>query len=231
MKVLKFGGTSVGSVQSIEKLIGIVRQSGERIIVVSAFSGVTDMLIRAVNLAASSGDFRDTLESLKTRHFDAARTLISSASNRSDSLHEAKFHIASMMEEIENLLTGISLLHEKTPRTMDLAMSYGERLSAYIITKAFTARGMPAEFVDAREIVRTDDQFGAAHYLEQESRELIRTRLVNNASIAVVTGFIGATDSGITTTLGRGGSDLTAGILGAALDAEKFRFGLMLMGF
>lgn len=223
MKVLKFGGTSVGSVASIEKLIDIVHQSGERIIVVSAFSGVTDMLISAVNRAELSGDYTDTLESLKIRHFGAARSLISSDSNAPDSLYQADRYIASMMGEIENLLKGISLLHEKTARTMDLVMSYGERLSANIIAKAFTARGIAAEFVDAREIIRTDDQFGSAHYLEQDSRELIQTRLMNNSCIAVVTGFIGSTDSGITTTLGRGGSDLTAGILGAALDADEIQ--------
>jgi len=223
MKVLKFGGTSVGSVQSIEKLIGIVRQSGERIIVVSAFSGVTDMLIKAVNQAASSGDFWDTLESLKTRHLESARSLITAASNHQENLAEVEQHVITKMGEIEKLLTGISLLHEKTARTLDLAMSYGERLSAYIIAKAFAVRGMPAEFVDAREIIRTDDQFGSAHYFEQESRELIRARLLNNTFISVVTGFIGATDTGITTTLGRGGSDLTAGILGAALDAEEIQ--------
>ena len=223
MKVLKFGGTSVGSVESIEKLIDIVHQSGERIIVVSAFSGVTDMLISAVNRAALSGDYTDLLESLKIRHFGAARSLISSDSNAPDSLYQADCYIDSMMGEIENLLKGISLLHEKTARTMDLVMSYGERLSANIIAKAFTARGIAAEFVDAREIIRTDDQFGSAHYLEQDSRELIQARLMNNSCIAVVTGFIGSTDSGITTTLGRGGSDLTAGILGAALDADEIQ--------
>lgn len=223
MKVLKFGGTSVGSVQAIEKLIGIVQHSGERIIVVSAFSGITDTLIKAVNLAVSSGDFLETLESLKNRHLETARSLIPEIFNRADVLQETAQYITSMIKELEKLLTGVSLLHEKTARTLDLALSYGERLSAFIIAKAFAARGQHAEFVDAREIIRTDDQFGSAHYLEQESRELIRARLSERTTIAVVTGFIGATESGITTTLGRGGSDLTAGILGAALDAEEIQ--------
>jgi aspartokinase/homoserine dehydrogenase 1 len=216
MKVLKFGGTSVGSVDAIKKLIEIVRNSGEKLVVVSAFSGVTDKLIEAARLAENQRDYVKTVTDLRDRHIQTASSLLEAGS-----LQAEIAHIDRNFDEIKNLLFGIALLRDLSKRTLDLVMSFGERLSASIIAMAFSSSGIDAQFVDARDLIRTDSAFGSARYLEKETCARIVERLKNPTNVHVITGFIGSTADGLTTTLGRGGSDLTAGILGACLDVEE----------
>lgn len=219
MKVVKFGGTSVGTPEAIDRLIGIVDASGFRIVVVSAFSGVTDSLVKAARHAlAGDASHRTAMAELKTRHMDMAGALIpESAHARLNPVLDAIF------SELEGVLLGISLLHELSPRALDLVMSFGERLSSTIIAEAFVSRGISAEAVDSRAFIKTDDNFGQARYLEAETKEAVLRCLAAPERIQVVTGFIGSTLEGVTTTLGRGGSDFTAGILGASLGADEIQ--------
>ncbi|MFZ2780842.1 MAG: bifunctional aspartate kinase/homoserine dehydrogenase I [Rectinemataceae bacterium] len=230
MKIMKFGGTSVGSPESVRRLVALVEAEGERIVVVSAFSGVTDSLIRSARQAEAGGDkVAELVSALKKRHSDMAQALV-----LTPILPGTLAFLEACFRELEGLLLGIGLLHELTPRALDLVMSFGERMSARIIADAFVSMGKPARAVDARRIIRTDDVFGSAHFLEPETFEAVKAELAAATSadpttpaepkeICVVTGFIGSTQEGVTTTLGRGGSDFTAGILGAALGADEIQ--------
>jgi len=218
MKVLKFGGTSVGSPEAVHALVDIVQRSGERIVVVSAFSGVTDSLLQAARLASEGREWQDTFQAISERHHSMIAALLQS------SLEEkARAGTQALLDEVSSLLLGISLIHDLSPRTLDLVASYGERLSAGILSLVLTQAGVEAEAVDARQLIITDDKFGAAHWIESETLPRVRSFFANFSRTAVVTGFIASTVDGITTTLGRGGSDYTAGILGACLDAEEIQ--------
>lgn len=221
MKVLKFGGSSVANPQRIESVIDIVRPSWEEgtvsAIVVSAFGGVTDMLIRASSAALSGADeFRVILNEITARHLDAVRALIS-MQRQSGILAQTKV----VLNELEDVLHGIYLVKERTPRTLDFIMSFGERLSAYLIAEAFRDKGFPADYVDARELVKTDDHFGSAKVNFNTTDALIAKHWSQSKSLHIITGFIGSSDSGETTTLGRSGSDYTAAIFAAALKATS----------
>ncbi len=220
MRVLKFGGTSVGTPETIQSLLQILRgyyQRGERFTVVfSAFSKVTDTLIESAT-KAGKGDqsYLDVFEKLRTRHLDAIEQLLEPA-NRPP----VQAQIAANFEALGNVLQGIFLLHEVSPRSLDFVVSFGERNSALIIAHAMQQAGIPTRFLDARTVIRTDAQFGNAKVDFDETNRLIREHYDGHPQVQAVTGFIGSTDEGLTTTLGRGGSDYTAAILGAALDAE-----------
>lgn len=221
MLVLKFGGTSVGSPQAIRKLISVVTDAEHagrvRVVVVSAFSGVTDALIAAAK-AAESGDpaWADKAAAMKARHLEAARELCSSAD-----LGEVESYVESCFAELDKVLKGVFALGELSARTLDLAMSFGERLSAFVVSRAFRAAGEDAGYLDAREVVRTDDQYGSARCLREASYPLVREAVEARPGLLVATGFIGSTEDGKTTTLGRGGSDLSAALIGAALGARE----------
>lgn len=221
MKVLKFGGTSVGTPEIIQGLLQILKdyyQRGDTFCVVfSAFSKVTDTLIEMAT-KAGKGDIQylDILDTVRTRHFLAIEQLLEPA-NRPP----VEAHIANNFEALGNVLQGIFLLHEVSPRSLDFVVSFGERNSAFIIAHAMRQAGIPTEFLDAREVVRTDAHFGSAYVDFEESNRRIREHFAAHMQVQAVTGFIGSTADGITTTLGRGGSDYTAAILGAALDAES----------
>jgi aspartokinase/homoserine dehydrogenase 1 len=223
MKVLKFGGTSVGSPATIKALIAILsdyHQRGDQFTVVfSAFSKVTDTLIEMAN-RASRGDktYRDLLDQVQQRHFDALTALI-----RPDYPNRpgVEAHLAQNFNALGNVLQGIFLLHEVSPRSLDFVVSFGERNSAFLVAHAMQQAGIPTAFLDARDVVRTDAHFGSAKVDFEETNRLVRAHYSTHAGVVQsVTGFIGSTADGITTTLGRGGSDYTAAILGAALDAE-----------
>jgi aspartokinase/homoserine dehydrogenase 1 len=186
-------------------------------IVFSAFGGVTDMLIKLSNLAlAGDQDYKVELEQLEKRHLDAVRDLIG-VQRQSSFLAQVKF----MINELDDILHGVYLVKERTPRTVDYIMSFGERLSAYIISEAFCDRGIAAEFLDARTIVRTDNHFGHAKVDFETTNLLIRNHFGSHPDLQIVTGFIGTSESGETTTLGRSGSDYTAAILAGALQASS----------
>lgn len=220
MKVLKFGGSSVASPERIRGIIKILKgyyARGEQFTVVfSAFSGVTDALLEMAKLAAK-GDavYAEKFEIFSKRHFEAARELLN------DEWYEIVApQLAENHEVLKNLLHGVFLLREASPRTLDYVVSFGERNAAFIIAHAFRQNGIPAAYLDARSIVRTDDNFGSAKVDFKATNANVATFYNQHPEVQVVTGFIGATQDGLTTTLGRGGSDYTAAILAAALSAK-----------
>ena len=164
MKILKFGGSSVGSPERIQSIVGLVTDSnryqpGEvRGGVVSAFQGVTDTLIELAHQASKGNEgYKLTLQQLEKRHLEAIEALVP-VNRRSGVLASAKV----TLNELGDLLQGITLVSECSPRTLDLIMSFGERLSAFIVSEAFISRGIEAEMLDAREIIWTNEAFGNA---------------------------------------------------------------------
>ena len=220
MKILKFGGTSVGTPDAIGGLLLILKdyyRRGERFAVVfSAFSRVTDALI---DMAARAGKgdrhYLDLFEKVRERHFAAIEQLLDPARRP-----PAEAQIAANFEALGNVLQGIFLLHEVSPRSLDFVASFGERNSAFIIAHAMRQAGIPADFLDTRNLIKTDAHFGSAKVDFEETNRRIAEYFAAHPQVQAATGFIGSTPDNITTTLGRGGSDYTAAILGAALDAE-----------
>ena len=220
MRVMKFGGSSIADSGRIRSIIEIVIKENQRspvlAVVVSAFGGTTDLLLKAGRGALQKDEgYLKILNHLKEKHFAIIETLISPESN---SLIEEVDHRFS---ELSAVLKGIFLIGELTGRSRDLLMSFGERLSAFIIAAAMNQVGIDARFLDARNIIVTDGSFGGAQVLREKTDTQIRNYFEQNADLQIVTGFIAATTDGETTTLGRGGSDYTAAILSAALSVEK----------
>ena len=220
MRILKFGGSSVGTPDTIKAVLQILRdyyQRGERFAAVfSAFSKVTDTLIEMAQRAGKGDEqYLELFEKVRQRHQEAIEQLIDPANRPA-----VEATIKVNFEALGNVLQGIFLLHEVSPRSLDFVVSFGERNSALIIAHAMPSAGIPAQFLDARSIIRTDDQFGGAKVEFEETNRLIRTHFDKHPQVQVITGFIGSTDEGLTTTLGRGGSDYTAAIIGAALGVE-----------
>jgi aspartokinase/homoserine dehydrogenase 1 len=218
MNILKFGGSSVGTPERILQVITIIKQRlpGNLAVVFSAFGGVTDQLIHCSQLALSGNlEYQAELSRLSERHLSVVRELIP-VSRQSGILAQVKIQFNAL----EDVLHGVYLVKERTTRTLDYIMSFGERISAYIISEAMNEQGIEAEFLDARQIIRTDDQFGAA----QVDFEITSKRIIEHFStrqkIQAVTGFIASSETGETTTLGRSGSDYTAAILAGTLKAE-----------
>ncbi|HEY9005533.1 bifunctional aspartate kinase/homoserine dehydrogenase I [Ohtaekwangia sp.] len=218
MKILKFGGSSVATPARIQSVVEIVKPylKGDVAVVFSAFGGVTDVLISISKLALESNlEYKVKLAELEKRHLEAVRELIG-VQKQSSILAQVKF----MINELEDVLHGVFLVKERTPRTLDYVMSFGERLSAYIIAEAFKDRGVAAEFLDARKVVRTDGHFGYAKVDFETTNKLIADYFRNHTDLQVITGFIGTSETGETTTLGRSGSDYTAAIFAGALHAS-----------
>ncbi|MBI1226173.1 MAG: bifunctional aspartate kinase/homoserine dehydrogenase I [Bacteroidetes bacterium] len=221
MKVLKFGGSSVGTPERIKGLINILKEyhvRGDQFTVVfSAFSGVTDSLLEMSSKAAIGDEgWKEAFEKFAKRHQDAITELVSGME---------KAQIASEMERshasLSNMLNGVFLVREASPRTMDYVVSFGERSSAFIIAAAMRQAGIPASFLDARKVIRTNDAFQNAKVDFAVTNQFVKDFYAENTDVQVVTGFIGSTAEGLTTTLGRGGSDYTAAIIAAGLDAEN----------
>jgi aspartokinase/homoserine dehydrogenase 1 len=225
MKILKFGGTSVGSLEWIHRILEISKSRNLKkegaVIVVSAFSGITDSLINIARKAASGETVEEKFGEIEARHKDAACHFLKAAERKA-----AIADIVVLLTELKRILEGIALLGELSVRTLDLVMSFGERLSATIIARIFCANGMEAAFLDTRTLIVTNDRFGNAQYIPPQTYDNIRSFFKGHAQKAkaalyIATGFIAATKEGQTTTLGRGGSDLTAAIFGAALEVEE----------
>jgi bifunctional aspartokinase / homoserine dehydrogenase 1 len=217
MKILKFGGSSVATPARIQAVIDILKPylAGEVAIVFSAFGGVTDLLIQISKLALEgNAEYKQKLEQLQKRHLDAVRELIG-VQKQSSILAQVKIKI----NELEDVLHGVYLVRERTPRTLDYIMSFGERLSAYIIAEVMKDKGIPAEYLDARNVIRTDDHFGYARVDFTITNKLISEYFKHHQEVQVITGFIATSESGETTTLGRSGSDYTAAIFAGALHA------------
>ncbi len=221
-RVYKFGGTSVSTAERIRTVIGLVAAepaSIRRVVVVSAFGGVTDELIGAMDAALSrSGSHADRLEALRLRHDQTMRALVSR-----DAVEPLRIELGHLFRDLGELMDGIYLLRECTPRTRDAIVGVGERASAPIVAAAMNAAGLPAVALDARSMIRTDDAFGEANVDFATTATLTRQAYdaVPEGEVAVVTGFIASTESGVQTTLGRSGSDYTATIMGGVLAAEK----------
>ena len=218
MKVLKFGGSSLADGERIRSVAEVVAEAAraDRVaVVLSAMKGVTDQLIAAARAAEAGTDgFKPILETIRGRHFDAVRFLFRPADQA------AVFTpLALMCNELEEILHGVELIRECSPRTLDLVMSFGERLSCQLSAAYMRASGMDAVLVDAREMIVTDDHFGSALVDFDRTYRRIEERLSAVKGTAVITGFIGATDKGVTTTIGRNGSDYTASIIGAGARA------------
>ncbi len=217
MKVLKFGGSSVATPARVQSVIEIVKPylTSDVTVVFSAFGGVTDVLIQISTLALEGNlEYKSQLVTLENRHLDAVRALIK-VQKQSSILAQVKF----MMNELEDVLHGIYLVKERTPRTLDYVMSFGERLSTYIIAEAFKDSGIAADFLDARLVIRTDNQYGHAKVDFEATTKLIREHYTHHTNLQLVTGFVATSFSGETTTLGRSGSDYTAAILAGSLQA------------
>jgi bifunctional aspartokinase / homoserine dehydrogenase 1 len=223
--VMKFGGTSVGSAERISGAARLAVDAAERghqvVVVTSAMSKVTDLLVEAAQ-SASTGKWDSTIrQQLFNRHREAADIL--TAGNSADR-ERVIAQIEGQLERFEKLCFGLSMVHELTPRLLDAISGTGELLAAPLVAAAIRAAGRESSPVPATELIVTTDQFGGAEPLAEptETKTSVRLRpLVDRGEIPVVTGFIGATADGVLTTLGRGGSDYSASILGAALNADE----------
>jgi aspartokinase/homoserine dehydrogenase 1 len=221
MNVLKFGGSSVASAERINNIVSIVKpriDAGEKMtIVFSAFGGITDMLIEMSELASQGKDKYIALyHQFKDRHNTAAKELLSP--EKFAAFSEA---IDENHETLRDLLKGIFLVREASPRTMDYVLSFGERNANFIIAEAMKERGINAAFLDARKIIKTNKDFGAAKVNFTLTDSAVQEYYQEHGDkIQIVTGFIGSDTGGLTTTLGRGGSDYTAAILAGALGAD-----------
>jgi aspartate kinase len=219
--VMKFGGTSVEDPSAITRTAGIV--SGrlalgkQPVVVVSALAKVTDQLLRAA-AAAACGDRTGALaisSRLRCRHRDTAAAVVKDSAALV-TLIDQKF------DSLDEILRGLAAILELTPRISDLVVSYGERISSRIVSAAFRERGIDAAHVDARDVIITDSQFQKAipqdGIIDKRAAEKVRP-LVDQGKVPVMGGFIASNEEGITTTLGRGGSDFTGALVGGALNA------------
>ena len=221
MKVLKFGGSSVGTPDRIRGIVAILKSYADRgdhfTVVFSAFGGVTDTLITMGDLAAKGDEsYYEHFLAFSKRHLDAARDLL-----QEPYLSEVLSGLENNHEVLKNLLYGIFLVREASTRTMDYVISFGERNSAFIIAHTLQQAGLNASYLDARKIISTDKNFGNAKVDLALTYGKIKKQYTQTSDIQVVTGFIAAAKGGLTTTLGRGGSDYTAALIAAGLDADS----------
>lgn len=221
MKVLKFGGTSVANAQNIKLVLDIVQQKSKDdklIVAVSAFSGVTDLLLSAAQKAASKDDsYREVVLQIEKKHLEAIKELIPT-NEQAALLHYCKKNISLL----ETLLDGCYLLGELTNRTSDMIVSFGELLSSYIIAEAMKQKVANCNFKDSRELIKTNNNFGKAEvHFEITNKTICNYFLENTTQVTIIPGFIASSMTNNTTTLGRGGSDYTAAIVAAALNVEE----------
>lgn len=219
MKVLKFGGTSVGTVESLKAVLSIVKKSYDAkekpLVVLSAMSGVTNLLTQLAEDAAEGKSFSDGLKSLEDKHFTVVKELLA-VKYQNPVFTKLKL----FFNEIEDLLQGIFALKELSNQSKDLILSYGERCSNYMVSKVMEQYIPETLFVDASHYVKTDSNFGNAHLNEMLTEQLVKSLYITHRDkLLFVTGFIGSNENGRITTLGRGGSDYTAAIFGSILDA------------
>ncbi|MGI8788802.1 MAG: bifunctional aspartate kinase/homoserine dehydrogenase I [Pyrinomonadaceae bacterium] len=221
MKVLKFGGSSVGDAKSCAKVVGIIENAIEEnacVVVLSAIQGATDALIE-IGRAAERGDenFREQIKIVADKHFAVVRELLPDSHQNSIS-----GFLKERLSELENICEGVFLLGELTPRTLDRIVSFGETMSSNIIAAKLNSLAIENIWKDSREIIRTDSNFTFAAVDFAATNEKIREFFAanRNAKLFILPGFVAANADGATTTLGRGGSDYTAAILAAALNAD-----------
>lgn len=221
MKVLKFGGSSVAKPDRIRGIIEILKdlyRNGEKFTVVfSAFGGVTDSLINMSGHAAKGDDqYLELFDAFRERHIEAAKDLLNN-----EYFDKVFPQLEKNHEVLKNLLYGIFLVREASDRTMDYVLSFGERNSSFIIAHALQQNGIDADYLDARRVIKTDKNFRSAKVAFEKTYRNISNYYKEHPNVQVVTGFISSAENGLTTTLGRGGSDYTASLLAAGLDADR----------
>ena len=225
MIVMKFGGTSVATAERIDTAVQLVKErlALRPVVVVSALARVTDLLIRGAELALERDSSSETVvEEVKARHREVVADLLPAGPIRLGLFA----HITAIVNELRAFYTGVHNLAELTPRTLDAIAGMGERLSCEIVAAALQHRGVLAQPVDARNVIVTDEEFGRATPLMEPTAARVREvvlPIVQQGLVPVVSGFIGATTKGVTTTLGRGGSDYSAAIIGATLPVEAIQ--------
>lgn len=225
MKVLKFGGTSVGTVASLTNVKSIVEGRDERlIVVVSALGGITDMLINTANIALTGHEgCTENLNKITSRHHEIIQSMVSP-----DKQAEVRTRIDGLIAELDDIYKGVSLIKELSKRTLDIIVSYGERMSSFLISNIIVG----AELADSREFIRTVNRHHKDVLDDVATKELIADKFASiSSSVVVVPGFISADADGNVTNLGRGGSDYTAAILAANLGADVLEIWTDVDGF
>lgn len=222
MIVIKFGGTSVATAKRIESIATIIsslqKKHGRVAAVFSAFGGVTDELIRMSRMAAAQdAGYIDVFNKIRHRHQQAIQEL---GLKKDKPLHD---FMEETFAELHDILHGVFLVRELSPRTLDFISGHGEVLSAKIISHYFNACKLKANFLDARKVIRTDENFGSARVDFKITNPAIKEHFRRSKGVEVITGFVASTTNQEMTTLGRGGSDYTAAIFGAALDASEIQ--------
>jgi aspartokinase/homoserine dehydrogenase 1 len=220
MKILKFGGSSITDLEKIKNVLSIVKKEsaqGEIAVVFSAFGGVTEDLLKCAELAKHNDpNYQAMLLAMERRHLHLVKQLIP-VQKQSAVLTYVKVRF----NELEDLYHGIYLIKEFSSRTSDYVVSFGERISAFILAEALKENDLETIFLDAREVIRTNDSFGNAKVNFPTTNQLIYDFYSKNRGLLIITGFVASTDKGETTTLGRSGSDYTAAIFAAALKASS----------
>ncbi|WP_028972699.1 aspartate kinase [Spirochaeta cellobiosiphila] len=214
MIVRKFGGSSLADSERIKNVAHIIQDRQDQVVVLSAMKGITNLLIEVSGLA-ELGDqsYHEKLENIKNITIKTAHDL---------SVSQEKIQeINQLLVELKDILHGIELVKECSPRSLDLVSSFGERFSCRLMTGYLLSLGIDATYIDARKLIVTNTSFNHAAVDSKATKTKILSQLRNIDKISIMTGFIGATNEGITTTLGRNGSDYSASIVGGALDAEK----------
>ncbi|MFL6448889.1 MAG: lysine-sensitive aspartokinase 3 [Bryobacteraceae bacterium] len=223
MIVMKFGGTSVESEEAINRVAGIVKQFESRrpVVVVSAMGKTTNELLDIAREAAAGrrGEALAMVQQVRSAHLLHGLAVAGGAADELQSLLQTRF------DWLQDLVRGLAIVRELSPRSSDAIASLGEQLSSLIVTFAFRNAGMRAEHVDSRDVVVTDDSFTHAQPIVDETYPRLRgnVRPIAEKNVVVMGGFIGSTVNGQTTTLGRGGSDFSASLIGAGLDAEEIQ--------
>lgn len=221
MIIMKFGGSSVGDARRISQVCDIIirkfnKEKGKIAVVVSAMQGITDKLISTANLASKgSEEYANLAFEIEKKHLEAAQELIEIKS-QSRVLANIKFAV----NELQEALKGIYLIKELTPKSLDYIVSFGERISAYLVAETLKTRGIKAKDLDARKLIVTDSNFNNARVNFEITNKNIKDYFKKVDELQIITGFIASNENGETTTLGRGGSDYTAAIFGAALNSK-----------
>ncbi len=223
MKVLKFGGTSVGSAENIRRVKEIVEsQDSDVIVVVSALGGITDKILNAAKMAVLGTEYFNTeITSIRERHQEVVEALF-----EGEKREEIKDRVALLLDKLEKVIRGVSMIGELTPKTLDKIGGFGERLSSLIISEF-----IGAQWGDSSKIIKTDCAFGKAQVDFELTNQLIREAFKDFKGVCVVPGFVSSNTKGEYTTLGRGGSDYTAAIYAAALDASLLEIWTDVDGF
>jgi len=224
MKVLKFGGSSVESAENIEKVKEILMsQDDDVIVVVSALGGITDKIISAAKIAAiGTGYFQAELAEINTRHSETIEKLFTVEKQSA-----VKEKVQVLLDELERIVHGVSLIGELTPKTLDKIGGFGERLSSLIIAKYIPS----STWFDASKLIKTNSDFGKAIVNFSKTNQLIQSAFRAFSGIAIVPGFIASNEAGEYTTLGRGGSDYTGAIMAAAMDVTSLEIWTDVNGF